>query len=65
MVDLLLGEYESIVFEWIEDLVNKKAPLDQVWQSIILFCLTQNGIKPKLYESLKHEIIQVDSDYNC
>ncbi|OZJ04384.1 hypothetical protein BZG36_02405 [Bifiguratus adelaidae] len=44
--------------DYIEELINKGAPLIQVLRLLCLLSLTQGGIKPKNYEFFKREIMQ-------
>lgn len=44
---------------YIEDLIAQKAPLIKVLRLICLQCLTGSGLKPKLLEYYKREIVQV------
>lgn len=44
---------------YIEDLIAQKGPLIKVLRLICLQCLTGSGLKPKLLEYYKREIVQV------
>ena len=41
----------------IEQLIAQQAPIEQVLRLMCLMSLTQNGIKPKLYDSLRREVL--------
>jgi len=53
---LLAGEDAST--DYIEELINKQEPLEKVLRLICLQSLTQNGLKTKVLEFYKKEILQ-------
>lgn len=44
---------------YIEDMIAQKKPLVKVLRLICLQCITNSGLKPKLLEYYKREIVQV------
>ncbi|KAF8980525.1 hypothetical protein BGZ46_004066 [Entomortierella lignicola] len=44
--------------EYIEEMINKQVPLVQVLRLLCLYSLVNNGLKPKLFEFFKKEILE-------
>ncbi|KAF9110866.1 hypothetical protein BGX27_005759 [Mortierella sp. AM989] len=44
--------------EYIEEMINKQAPLVQVLRLLCLYSLVNNGLKPKQFEFFKKEILE-------
>ncbi|ELU41150.1 ATP binding protein [Rhizoctonia solani AG-1 IA] len=56
----LLSSYDvNAQLGTIEDLIYQEAPLPVVLRLVALACITQGGLKQKVLESLKREILQV------
>lgn len=55
---MLDGGDLTSVLEFIDDLINRQEPLDRVLRLVCLYSVTQNGFKPKLYDSIRRDIVQ-------
>ncbi|CAG9559127.1 unnamed protein product [Danaus chrysippus] len=57
--DFINGIDNDKVCPFIEDLIAQKAPLTKVLRLICLQCVTGSGLKPKVLEYYKRELVQV------
>eukprot|EP00455_Lapot_gusevi_P054621 TRINITY_DN8788_c0_g2_i3.p1 TRINITY_DN8788_c0_g2~~TRINITY_DN8788_c0_g2_i3.p1 ORF type:complete len:576 (+),score=176.77 TRINITY_DN8788_c0_g2_i3:83-1729(+) len=55
---MLSGSEDFPVEEYVEECISKREPLPRVLRLLALLSLTNNGIKAKKYDYLKHEILQ-------
>jgi hypothetical protein len=58
-VDLLSGYDANSQLNSIEDLIYQQAPLSVTLRLICLASITQGGIKQKILDNLKREVLQV------
>jgi len=59
LVDLVAGVELSSQEQSIRDLINQEAPLRTVLRLLCLYSMISGGLKPKLLEEFKREILQV------
>lgn len=59
ITDLLSGYDANAQLNSIEDLIYQQAPLSVVLRLICLASITQGGIKQKILDNLKREVLQV------
>jgi len=56
--NLVSGIEASMNIEYIEELIDKQEPLVKVLRLLCLLSLVSNGLKPKVLENIKREILQ-------
>ncbi|KAL1923818.1 uncharacterized protein VTP21DRAFT_8798 [Calcarisporiella thermophila] len=56
--NLVAGIDSTAHSDYLEELINKRAPLVQVLRLLCLQSLVTGGLKPKVYDHLKREILQ-------
>jgi hypothetical protein len=56
--DLLAGVDDTKNQEYIEKLINKQEPLLKVLRLLCLYSIVSNGLKPKILDNFKKEILQ-------
>ena len=60
MTGIVAGTYDpQQAIDAIEEMVAKQEPLTKVLRLLCLFSLANNGLKPKVYDSMRWEILQV------
>ncbi len=56
---MLAGVTSSEQSDYVEEMVARELPAENVLRLVCLMSHIQNGLKPKIYDLLKQEIIQV------
>jgi len=59
LADLLSGVENPANVEYIEELIFRQEPFLRVMRLLCLYSMTTGGLKPKVLESFRREIIQV------
>ena len=59
IADLLSGVDNPVNIDYIEELIFRQEPFLRVVRLLCLLSLTTGGLKPKVLESFRREIIQV------
>lgn len=58
LLDIVAGIATNKEPEYIEEMINKQAPLTQVLRLLCLYSLVNNGLKAKQFEFFKKEILE-------
>lgn len=58
IIDVVAGIATNKEPEYIEEMINKQAPLVQVLRLLCLYSLVNSGLKPKQFEFFKREILE-------
>jgi hypothetical protein len=58
-IDLIAGNVVNTHIDYIEEMIDKQAPIMQPLRLLCLFSLVNGGMKPKNYDFFRREIIQV------
>lgn len=48
----------TVSLDYIEHLIEREAPFEQVMRLLILYCNENGGLKQKLFDTVRHEILQ-------
>lgn len=57
--DVVAGIDDTKEPEYVEEMINRQKPLDQVLRLLCLMSLAQGGLKSKLYDQFRRDIVQV------
>jgi hypothetical protein len=61
LIDLVAGVDSNNEVDYIEELIDKQEPIVKVLRVLCLMSLVQGGLKAKVLEHFKREIIQASS----